>query len=75
MSRTTLDLDPRVVAAGRARARANGTTIGAEISALALAGLAGEASSVPAAHGLVLLPRAPGHVLTDEMVADALVED
>jgi hypothetical protein len=74
MTRTTLEIDPTVLAAARARARARGTTIGSEVSALARAGLASE-SARPVARkrlrGLTLAPSVPGHVITDEMVADA----
>ena len=44
--------------------------------ALALTGLATSSSSATTeANGLVLLPAAPGHVITDEMVAEALLDD
>ncbi|MGL4743680.1 MAG: hypothetical protein ACRCXL_04745 [Dermatophilaceae bacterium] len=74
--RTTVDLDQRVVVAARARARRRGTTFGSAVSELALAGLVAEASE-PARvrHGLVMLPHEPGHVVTDELVADALAEE
>ncbi|GAB4100567.1 hypothetical protein [Sinomonas halotolerans] len=72
--RTTLDLDPRVLAAARARVRARESrSVGAAVSELALAGLAAQAAGAPsdADGGLVLLPAAEGHVVTDEMVAKA----
>lgn len=74
--RTTLEIDPRVMAAARARARERGTTIGQEVSALALAGLSSKsAGRTRRRHGLVLLPGPSGHVVTDEMVSDALLEE
>lgn len=75
--RTTLDLDPRLLAAARARANQRGITLGAAVSELGLSGLAAEqsAKSEPK-HGLVLLPVTENqHVITDQMVANALEED
>ncbi len=75
--RTTLDLDPRLLAAARARANQRGITLGAAVSELGLSGLAAE-QPVPRAsvQGLVMLPAAANrHVITDQMVADALAED
>ena len=71
--RTTLDIDERVLAAARARAHARGTSVGKEVSELALKGLQGPAT-VTTEGGFPLLPAVPGHVLTDEMVAAALDE-
>ncbi|MGL5852424.1 MAG: hypothetical protein ACRCZD_16730, partial [Phycicoccus sp.] len=69
-------LDQRVIVAARARARRRGTTFGSAVSDLALAGLAAEAAETAPVHrGLVMLPYEPGHVVTDEMVADALAEE
>ncbi|WP_347350113.1 hypothetical protein [Intrasporangium sp.] len=75
--RTTLDLDDRVLTAARARARASGVTLGSAVSELALAGLEAEQqlSGQKTRSGLVLLPSTPGQVITDAMVADALVEE
>lgn len=75
--RTTLDLDPRLLAAAKARANHRGITLGAAVSELGLRGLASEQ---PAAreevHGLVMLPATGDrHLITDRMVADALAED
>jgi hypothetical protein len=74
--RTTLDLDERVVVAARARARRDRTSLGSAVSELALAGLMAERPA-PAVgrHGLILLPHESGHVITDEMVADALADE
>jgi hypothetical protein len=76
--RTTLDIDPRVLAIARSRVTAgNSKSLGEAVSALALAGLAAEELTSPhaAGGGLVLLPTQPGHVITDEMVAEALLDD
>ena len=75
--RTTLDLDPRLLAAARARANQRGITLGAAVSELGLRGLAVEQPTVrEAVHGLVMLPSiGDRHVITDRMVADALAED
>lgn len=74
--RTTLDIDPRVLAAARARVNARlSPSIGAAVSELALEGLAAEASPRPSGNGLVLLPAAEGHVVTDEVVAEALADE
>lgn len=74
--RTTLDLNEKLLVAAKARAREQGITLGSAISALALAGLAAEDANRPVDdHGLRLLPHLPGHVITDEMVADALADE
>ena len=75
--RTTLDLDPRLLAAARARANQRGITLGAAVSELGLSGLAVEQPTArEAVHGLVMLPTSGDRqVITDRMVADALDED
>lgn len=75
--RTTLDLDDRVLAAARSRARARGITIGQAVSELALLGHeAQECASGPIANGdFPMLPPVPGHVITDELVEAALADD
>ena len=76
--RTTLDIDPRVLAAARARVNAGeNKSLGEAVSDLALAGLSeGDRAAPPTdSNGLVLLPIAPGHVVTDDMVADALLDE
>lgn len=75
--RTTLDLDPRLLAAARARANQRGITLGGAVSELGLRGLAAEQPvERQAGHGLVMLPATgDGHVITDRMVADALAEE
>jgi hypothetical protein len=50
-------------------------SIGEAVSSLALAGLAATAPHHTASDGLVLLPTAPGLVVTDELVAEALLDD
>lgn len=76
--RTTVDIDDRVLAAARSRARTRGTTIGQALSELALRGFEAEdeGAGVPPSPGDVpTLPAVPGHVITDEMVERALAED
>lgn len=75
--RTTVDLDPRVLAAARARvSQGRSRSLGQAISDLALAGLdAGQPMNEPSVDGLVLLPSTPGHVITDQMVAEALADE
>ncbi|MFT4218150.1 MAG: hypothetical protein QM619_13345 [Micropruina sp.] len=74
--RTTLDLDPRVLAAARARVNeGRNRSIGDAVSELALASLAAPAPAVARADGLVLLPTAPDHLITDELVAEALLDE
>ncbi|MDR3068847.1 MAG: hypothetical protein LBU50_05025 [Cellulomonas sp.] len=74
--RTTLEIDPRVLAAARARVyEGRNRSLGEAVSQLALAGLASEVPQQSRASGLVLLPSVPGHVITDEMVAEALLDE
>lgn len=77
LMRTTLDISPRVLAAARARVNAGlNTSIGDAVSYLATVGLEGTATSPePSRRGLVLLPSAPDHVITNEMVEDAMLDD
>ncbi len=76
--RTTLDIDPRVLAVARSRVNAGlSNSLGEAVSSLALAGLAAEAD-VPTdtvAGGLVLLPATPGQIITDAMVTEALLDE
>lgn len=74
--RTTLDIHPRVLAAARARV-SHGTSrsLGDAVSELALAGLDSEVAATSTGTGLILLPSTPGHVVTDEMVAAAMLDD
>lgn len=74
--RTTVDIDPRVLAVARARVNQGiDKSLGQAISALALAGLAEQSSADATTTGLALLPSASGRVITDEMVAEALLDD
>lgn len=79
MSRTTLSIDPRVLAVARARVAAGlSSSIGEAVSALALAGIE-SASATPTTgsetrNGILLMPGG-GPVVTDEMVADLLDEE
>ena len=73
--RTTLDIDPRVLAAARARVRAGrNRSIGEAISELSLAGLE-PIGPKTAATGLIMLPAVPGRVITNEMVEEALLDE
>ncbi|WP_231123453.1 hypothetical protein [Nocardioides sambongensis] len=62
-----------------ARARVNegqNKSLGEAVSALALAGLASTTESRgPSDGGLVLLPSTPGHVITGDMVAEAMLDE
>jgi hypothetical protein len=74
--RTTLDLDPRVLAAARARvSHGHNRSLGEAVSDLALAGLAPESRDATTRGGIVLLPSRPGRIVTDEMVVEALLDD
>ncbi|BBH16991.1 hypothetical protein Back2_12780 [Nocardioides baekrokdamisoli] len=73
--RTTLDLDPRVLAAARGRVQAGSSpSVGAAVSELALAGI-DLRMDVTFSHGLLLAPPVEGHVITSDMVEDALADD
>lgn len=73
--RTTVNLDERVVLAARARASQRGLTMGEALSELALAGLEAESSPASRRGGIILLPAVEGHVITNDMVAEALDDD
>lgn len=70
--RTTLTIDDRVLAAARSRAHQRGSSVGKALSELALIGYEAELSEVADTHGFPMLPRVAGHVITAEMVDDAL---
>lgn len=73
--RTTLDIDERVLAAARGRVHAGESpSIGAAVSELALAGLS-DRMDVRYANGLIFAPAVPGHVITNEMVEEALADE
>jgi len=68
--RTTLDLDPAVLSAARAKARAENTSLGKAVSELALAGItAPRTRTSTSASGFPVLSGVPGHAVTDELVA------
>lgn len=65
--RTTLDIDPRVLAAARALAEQEHTSLGAAVSELALRGL--RPASSRRRNGFPVLARADSdRVITDELV-------
>ncbi|PMC74563.1 DUF2191 domain-containing protein [Brachybacterium sp. UMB0905] len=68
--RTTLDLDPAVLSAARARAQAQGISIGRALSDISLRGLDLDTASADTSSGFPVLRGAPGHVVTDELVAE-----
>jgi len=64
--RTTLDLDDRVLAVARAKAASEKTSLGRAVSDLVLDGLL----QTPAiSEGFPTFAPVPGHVITDELVA------
>jgi hypothetical protein len=67
--RTTLDLDPVVLSAARAKANAERISVGKAVSEFALAGITGPRSQHPSASGFPVLAGVPGHLVTDELVA------
>jgi hypothetical protein len=71
--RTTLELDDRVLAAARSRSRARGISIGKAVSELALEGIGAQAAT-EISPGFPMLPPVPGHVITDQMVEDAVAD-
>ncbi|MCL2594406.1 MAG: hypothetical protein FWD83_02615 [Promicromonosporaceae bacterium] len=65
--RTTLDLDPKVLSAGRALAQQEGISLGNAISQIALRGL--QATPTSRRHGFpVINPSVPSRVITSELV-------
>jgi hypothetical protein len=72
--RTTLSIDDRALAAARSRARQRGITVGEALSELALIGYGAETADVSVGSGFPMLPLAEGHVITVELVDDALDE-
>ena len=67
--RTTVDIDPVVLSAARAKARADNISLGRAISELALAGLQRVPDVGRSRRGFPTLPGNPDHVVTDELVA------
>lgn len=72
--RTTLDIDDVVLSAARAKARAEGISVGRALSELALRALTAPPDS-PSSSGLPVLRGVPGHVVTDELVAEHRDDD
>ena len=69
--RTTLDIDPVVLSAARARARADGVSLGRAVSDLALRGIrAGTGATAATQSGFPVMRGVPGHAVTDELVAE-----
>ena len=66
--RTTLDIDEAVLSAARAKAHADGTSVGKALSALARQALDANAF-VSAADGFPILDGIPGHPVTNDLVA------
>lgn len=74
--RTTIDIDPRVAAAARARVDAGQSrSLGEAISQLALRGLQAAGERTRRSSGLVMLPTAHDVVITDSTVAEALADE
>ena len=74
--RTTLEIDPRVLAAARAQvSEGRSRSIGEAVSQFALDGLSLKAPPVPSVTGLVMLPVPEDHIVTNDMVAKALADD
>ena len=73
--RTTLTIDDRVLAAARSRAHQRGISVGAALSQLAMLGYQAEAEELPHSSTFPMLPPVEGHVITVDMVEDALVDE
>ncbi|SJM63698.1 hypothetical protein [Gulosibacter sp. 10] len=73
--RTTLDLDPAVLSAARAKAKAEGISLGRAVSELALSGLKRPRSERASASGFPVLPGVEGHPVTDELVVSYRDDD
>jgi len=58
-----------VLSAARAKARAEGISLGRAVSELALAGIKAPGPPRPSASGFPVLSGRPGHPVTDELVA------
>lgn len=73
--RTTLDLDPVVLSAARAKAAAERISLGRAVSELALQGLRAPRSSGVTTSGFPVLSGDPSHTVTDELVAEYRDDD
>ncbi|MEZ5085772.1 MAG: DUF2191 domain-containing protein [Tessaracoccus sp.] len=67
--RTTLDIDPTVLSVARAKASAEHISLGKAVSELALAGIGAPGAPSVTRSGFPVLEGAPGHPVTDELVA------
>jgi hypothetical protein len=65
--RTTLDLDDQVLLAARAKAAAEGISVGRAVSELVRLAISAPVEPVS---GLRVVPAVPGHVITDELVRE-----
>lgn len=73
--RTTVDIDPVVLSAARAKAAADRTSVGKALSELALAGLRSPHPATRTATGFPVMAGVPGHIVTDELVAEDRDDD
>lgn len=73
--RTTLTIDDRALAAARSRAQQRGITVGEALSQLAMIGYETESAAPESPSGFPVLPAVEGHLITFEMVEDALADD
>jgi hypothetical protein len=67
--RTTVDIDPAVLSAARAKAKAERISLGRAISLLAQAGLQVGATPSTGPSGFPVLTGVPARPVTDELVA------
>ncbi|GAA2086903.1 MULTISPECIES: hypothetical protein [Brevibacterium] len=73
--RTTLDIDPVVLSAARAKAAAERISLGRALSDIALAALAPRSVSSQPDSAFPVLAGNPAHRVTDELVADFRDDD
>lgn len=73
--RTTLTVDDRALAAARSRAHQRSISVGQALSELALMGYEAESADPVESEGFPMLPAVHGHVITTEMVDDALDDE
>lgn len=73
--RTTLDVDDVVLSAARAKARAEGVSVGRALSNLALQALTREPDEPGDGDEFPTLRGVPGRVVTDELVAQYRDDD
>lgn len=73
--RTTLTIDDRALAVARSRAARRGVSVGEALSQLAIIGYESETAQLSVGSGFPMLPRVEGHLITTEMVDDALADE